>query len=46
MVTAGDGRRAFEIARREQPGVILMYIQMAEMDGREAPGELHEDSER
>jgi CheY-like chemotaxis protein len=45
VVTAEDGRSALEIARREQPEVILMDIQMPEMDGYEVAVHLKRDAE-
>jgi len=35
VVTAGDGREALEVARRENPGLILLDVMMPEMDGIE-----------
>jgi two-component system cell cycle response regulator DivK len=45
VVTAEDGRSALEIARREQPDVILLDIQMPEMDGYEVAAHLKRDAE-
>jgi DNA-binding response OmpR family regulator len=35
VVTAGDGREALEVARHENPGLILLDVMMPEMDGIE-----------
>lgn len=36
VVTAGDAPAGIEMARREQPSIILMDVQLPEMDGLEA----------
>jgi two-component system cell cycle response regulator DivK len=45
VVTAENGRSALEMARREQPEVILLDIQMPEMDGYEVAAHLKRDGE-
>jgi two-component system cell cycle response regulator DivK len=45
VVIAENGESALEIARREQPDVILLDIQMPEMDGYEVAAHLKRDAE-
>jgi CheY-like chemotaxis protein len=45
VVTAEDGGSTLEIARREQPDVVLLDIQMPEMDGYEVAARLKADAE-
>ena len=44
VITARDGLEALERARTEQPDLILMDIQMPEMDGLQAIGQLKVDA--
>jgi two-component system, cell cycle response regulator DivK len=44
VVIAENGGSALEIARREQPDVILLDIQMPEMDGYEVAAHLKRDA--
>jgi two-component system cell cycle response regulator DivK len=45
VVIAENGGSALEVARREQPDVILLDIQMPEMDGYEVAAHLKRDGE-
>lgn len=43
IFTAGDGKQALEIARREKPNLIVLDIMMPEMDGIEVCRQLRAD---
>jgi two-component system, cell cycle response regulator DivK len=45
VVIAENGRRALEMARGEQPDIVLLDIQMPEMDGYEVAAHLKRDAE-
>ena len=43
VVAAPDGRSGLEMARKEQPDVILLDIQMPEMDGYDVANRIKQD---
>jgi two-component system alkaline phosphatase synthesis response regulator PhoP len=45
VISAGNGREALELARKEQPDLVIMDYQMPEMDGLELCMEIRKDSD-
>ncbi|MFA5039371.1 MAG: response regulator [Candidatus Omnitrophota bacterium] len=43
VLTASSGKEALEIARREQPALVILDILMPDMDGSETAAILHND---
>jgi CheY-like chemotaxis protein len=43
VLTAANGREAFDVALRERPDLIILDILMPEMDGSETAAALHEN---
>jgi two-component system, OmpR family, alkaline phosphatase synthesis response regulator PhoP len=45
VISAGNGREALELARKEKPDLVIMDYQMPEMDGLELCMEIRKDPE-
>jgi putative two-component system response regulator len=45
VLEASDGERALELARQEQPDLVLLDVMMPELDGWTVAGKLQDDEE-